>query len=113
MPPPKKSPVIPGGKSQFSPTTDPTSRMGSLIAARKRGELKSVNPQGINYNKGNWSDNKGKVFGTAKVEDGEITLNNGKKYPGANMQPAKSNLNLPNAAKALRAIKRNQNRNIK
>ena len=68
MPSPKKNYV--------HGSTLPTSRMGSITAARKKGELigMPINGAGIDYQKGKWIDNKGRTFGTASAEDDKINM---------------------------------------
>lgn len=49
----------------------PTSRMGAITASRKKGGLigMPINGAGIDYSKGKWTDNTGRVFATADNED--------------------------------------------
>lgn len=52
-----------------------SSRMGSIIKARAQGGLigMPINGGGIDYQNGNWVDNKGNVFATSPSEDGKVT----------------------------------------
>jgi len=52
------------------------SRQKSIVNARKKGGLIGMpnNAAGIDYQKGNWVDNKGRTFATAKTEDSKPTL---------------------------------------
>lgn len=74
-PDPPNSKIKPPIKPTGSGVKAPTSRMGAITTARKKGGLRGmpINGAGIDYSKGKWFDNTGRVFATSPTEDGKVT----------------------------------------